>query len=97
MFDDVAVFKLVTGEEMLARVESEDDSSWKLIKPMTLVPSQQGLALTPGMFTAQPEKSVLLFKNAVVMKCIPRQEMLNSYIEGTTGIKPITKPDILLG
>jgi hypothetical protein len=95
--DEVLVFKLVTGEEMLAKVVESDMFSWTLNKPMTLVPSNGGLAMTLGLYTGNPDKPVTLLKSGVIMTSVPRGDLVSTYIESTTGIKTFTKPDILLG
>lgn len=86
---DVQVFKIVTGEELVARVSSSktDASVLLLHKPLTLVPGPQGLTLTQSLISAQPDEPVQLHLHSVVMRSVARDEMTNAYIEATTGLK----------
>ena len=42
---DTVSFKLSSGEELVGRLESENDKSYTLNKPMVIIAQQQGLGL----------------------------------------------------
>lgn len=94
----VYTFKLITGEELICRIVEETNESFRINKPLTLVPSREGLGMTQSMFSATFDKDTSLNKTAVVIgPTETRRDISDSYIEGTTGIKPVTKPSIITG
>lgn len=94
----VYTFKLITGEELICRIIEETDNSFRIAKPLTLVPSRDGLGMTQSMFSATFDKDLHLQKTAVVIgPAETRRDISDSYIQGTTGIKPVTKPSIITG
>jgi hypothetical protein len=50
-----------------------------------------------ALFTADPEKSVTINKSQVSLIAASREEVCDSYLEATTGIKPVRNNKILLG
>jgi hypothetical protein len=50
-----------------------------------------------ALFTADPEKSVTINKTQVSLIAPSRGEVCDSYIEATTGIKPVRNSKILMG
>jgi hypothetical protein len=49
-----------------------------------------------SLFTANPDKTMTLNKTACSMVALARDEVRDSYIEATTGIKPVSSK-ILMG
>ena len=94
----VYTFKLITGEELICRIIDESQENFRITKPLTLVPSRDGLGMTQSMFSATFDKDAKLNKTAIVIgPSETRRDIADSYIEGTTGIKPVTKPSIITG
>jgi hypothetical protein len=94
----VYTFKLITGEELICRIIEETDENFRITKPLTLVPSREGLGMTQSMFSATFDKDAKLNKTAVVIgPSETRRDIADSYVQGTTGIKPVTKPSIITG
>jgi len=83
---DTVSIKLTSGEEMVANLVEENDTEIVLKKPMVIVAAQQGLALSPFMFSANPDAIVKL-KQANVL-CILKtvDELGKQYTQQTTGI-----------
>jgi DNA/RNA-binding domain of Phe-tRNA-synthetase-like protein len=83
---DTISIKLTSGEEMVANLVEENDTEIVLKKPMVIVAAQQGLALSPFMFSANPDAQVKL-KQANVL-CILKtvDELGKQYTQQTTGI-----------
>jgi hypothetical protein len=50
-----------------------------------------------SLFTANPDKSVTINITQVSMVSLSREEVCDSYIEATTGIKPVRNSKILMG
>lgn len=85
--NDVITFKLVTGEEVVARLNEETDTSYFLVKPLVIMPAgQQGIALAPVAFSLNPENPVELNKSAVAMHGRTVNELAGEYMKNTTGL-----------
>jgi hypothetical protein len=50
-----------------------------------------------SLFTANPDKNVTINKQQVSCIAISRDEVQDSYVEATTGIKAVRKPSIIMG
>lgn len=87
---DVIAFKLTTGEETLARLVEETNDCYIIAKPMTLIPQGQGLVMNQSIFSVDVKsQNVSLNKSSVVMHARARQEIVNDYIQGTSGIQTV--------
>lgn len=89
----VKVFKLISGEELIATVSTQSDSEYKLTDPTTIVMQQTergvGVALVPYMPYAG--KQVTLYKSAVASEGSPLVEMENEYSRVTgSGIQIVS-------
>ncbi|CAB4133367.1 hypothetical protein UFOVP257_157 [uncultured Caudovirales phage] len=92
---DIVSFRLVNGDEIVARIVSEDDNNFKLERPCTVLPSQQGIGLMQSMFTADPDLKVTVSKQHVIMHSPTIDAMQKHYLKTTTGIEPITRGSII--
>jgi len=84
------------GEEIVAKVTAFDSSTLTLSKPVAVVPGQQGIQLMNSLFTADPESDVTVNISSVAMIAPVREDVGDSYLEATTGIKPV-RSKILMG
>jgi hypothetical protein len=50
-----------------------------------------------ALFTANPDKAVTINKSQVSLMAVSRDEVQDSYVEATTGIKPVRNSKILMG
>jgi hypothetical protein len=50
-----------------------------------------------SLFTANPDKNVTINKQQVSIIAPSREEVCDSYLEATTGIKPVRNSKILMG
>jgi hypothetical protein len=90
---EVVTIKLASGEEIIARLDSENDKIVKLHRPMTLSYTAQGVGMTPWMITAEEDNIVEIEKDKWIMAMNPTgKRTADQYIEGTTGIKPVRMP-----
>jgi hypothetical protein len=89
-------FKLVSGEEIVAKVLSVNSDSLIVSQPISMVFSREGLQMVPSLFSVDTNANVLLNNNSYSMVTDPRQDVADSYLEATTGIKPI-RSQILTG
>jgi len=92
---DIVCFKLVNGDEVIAKVVSDTADAFVVSKPCTVVPSQKGLGLIQSMFSAELNNSVTLNKSHVMMHSPVVDDIKNHYIQTTTGIQPVTKGSII--
>lgn len=96
--NQVYTFKLNSGEELIARVESkqESNSDWILISdPVSVAPGPQGMGLVPSMFTADIKREIQLNINSISLYAFAEDAVKMKYIEATTGIKVPDKKLIL--
>ena len=87
--DDIVTFKIVNGDEIVAKIVEESDDAFTVIKPCTVMPSQQGLGLLQSLFTSDLNKSIRLEKRHVMMHAPTVKDVQNHYIKTTTGIEPV--------
>jgi hypothetical protein len=84
------------GEEIVAKITALDSVTYTLSKPVAVVPGQQGIQLMNSLFTADPEGDVTVNISSVAMIAPVREDVGDSYLEATTGIKPV-RSKILMG
>ena len=84
------------GEEIVAKITAIDSSTYTISKPVAVVPGQQGIQLMNSLFTADPEEDVTVNISSVAMIAPVREDVGDSYLEATTGIKPV-RSKILMG
>ena len=87
--DDIVTFKIVNGDEIVAKIVEESEDAFTVIKPCTVMPSQQGLGLLQSLFTSDLNKSIRLEKRHVMMHAPTVKDVQNHYIKTTTGIEPV--------
>ena len=93
MTNDVKVLKLITGEEVLARVSNDLSNGGGLItlnKPMVLqaVPGQNGqvgFALVPWFMSGKNE-SITISMDHVISQDDPKDKSEKNYLEAVTGL-----------
>jgi len=93
--DQVVSFKLVNGDEIVAKIVEETDNAFIISKPCTVMPSQQGLGLLQSLFTSDLNKSISLAKNHVMLHSSTIKDIENHYIQTTTGIQPVSAGGII--
>ena len=84
------------GEEIVAKITAFDSSTYTLSKPVAVVPGQQGIQLMNSLFTADPDSEVTVNISSVAMIAPVREDVGDTYLEATTGIKPV-RSSILMG
>ena len=65
--DEVLIFKLASGEELIAKIVEVTDGMFILKQPISMAPTQQGLQMMPSMFSANLDKEVVVYGTAVAM------------------------------
>lgn len=93
---DIVSFKLVNGDEIVAKIVENQTDAWVLSKPCTVLPSPKGIGLVQSLFTADQNKNITIKDQHVIMHCESVKEISNYYFEVTTGIKPVTSGSIVI-
>jgi len=88
---EVYCFKLVNGDELIARIAESDADSYLITDPATVVPSAQGIALIQSLFTMKEGQKIRLNRNHVMMFAEVDSRMRSHYIKTVTGLE--TNPD----
>ena len=92
MANDVKVLKLITGEEVIARVTEEENNLISLVKPMILkmlapntTTGQVGFALMPWMQAAKNEK-VIISTEHIIAEDEGSEQTQKNYLQLVTGL-----------
>lgn len=86
---EVITLKLTSGEEIVAKLVSENQSFYQLSRPMVIGMGQQGPGLMPYLFTVHPDKPVQLLKTTVTVAEATDEAFAKQFLETTSGIKLI--------
>jgi hypothetical protein len=82
---DVVSLKIVNGDELIARYESETADEIKINRPLALSAGPQGLGMMPWIFLG--DKETITIKKSHVFVMVPsKKEASDQYMQGTTGI-----------
>ena len=95
--DQVYTIKIANGDEIVARITADNDETYTVGRPLTVVPGREGIQMVFSLFTADPDKNVTINKSQVSLIAPSREEVCDSYLEATTGIKPVRNSKILMG
>ena len=93
---DVVSFKMVNGDELVAKVLEETDTGFSVSAPCTVMPSQQGIGLIQSLFSAKEDAKVFLSKQHVMFHAESLEQMKAHYLKTTTGIEIQAKPGIII-
>lgn len=86
---DTVSFKLSSGEEIVARLDAQDDTSYTLSKPMVLIMQQQGMGLAPFMFSVSPNSKFKLQTQSVSCVAKTEDEIAKQYTATTSNIQMV--------
>lgn len=94
----VVSFKLVNGDEIVAKIVSDNQDSWSIVNPVTIIPAREGgIHMLPSMMSVQLDATFDLPKRQAMLNAPTAEQVADSYREITTGIKAVRKPGIVLG
>ena len=93
--DTIVSFKIVNGDEIVAKIVEENANGFVINKPTTVMPSQKGLALMQSLFTSDLNKNIVLDKKHVMMHSPTVKDVEDYYIQTTTGIQPVSAGGII--
>ena len=87
---DTVTIKLSSGEELVGRLESENDDAYSIKTPLTLVMAQQGLGMQPYLFTAEADQKITFAKRHVTVITKTGKQFADAYQKNTSGL--VTAP-----
>ncbi len=87
----VYTFKLITGEEFVAKILEINADHMIIEHPILTVISPQGLQMMPALFSANQDKTVRLNNASWAMIAETRDDVRDSWTQATTGITPVRK------
>ena len=85
---DIVCFKMVTGDEIIAKFVEQLPAGFTVNRPCTVIPSNQGLGLMQSLISADINTNVTLKFEHVIMHGPVITDIENHYIRTTTGIQP---------
>lgn len=92
--NDIVTIKLSSGEEIITRVIEDNDNTMTISKPIALVVTPKGAAMTQFMMMQDMNTTNELSKNHVVLITMANKTASDQYIKTTTGIQPVSSmPD----
>jgi hypothetical protein len=94
--NEVYSIKIANGDELVAKVLAQDETTVTVSDPLTVIPGQHGLQLMPSLFTANPKSAVTINTSNISMLASVIDEVRDRYVEVTTGIAPV-RNKILMG
>lgn len=83
---DIVVFKLINGDECVAKLVEQTDKAFVVIKPCTVIPGQKGIALVQSLFTGKLDTNIRIDIEHIIMHAPAVAEVEKYYIETTSGI-----------
>ena len=92
---DVLCFKILNGDEIVAKLVDESADKYIISRPCTVVPSHQGLGLVQSLFSGDINTSIRLQKSHVIMHSTVVSDIESHYIKTTTGIQTVGKGGII--
>jgi hypothetical protein len=79
--DNIKVIKLVTGEEVVARIKDGPDNIVSLDSPYIVQLNEEGIALFPWILTAKSSELVNIAPLSVVSIANPKEKIIQGYKE----------------
>jgi len=81
----VVSIKIINGDEIIARYESEDADTVTINRPLALTMGQGGLGMIPWVFLGDAE-TITLQKSHLFFVIPSKKDAADQYVQGTTGI-----------
>lgn len=88
---EVVTFKIIGGEEIIARYQEENFSEIIVSKPVSLMATPQGsIGIIPTVFSSEINTSnkIALQKSSIVLSALTNKDFADEYTRATSGIKP---------
>jgi hypothetical protein len=95
--DEIYTFKLISGEEITAKVVGKPGATVEIKQPISMVLGPQGLQMMPSLFSANADKNVHINTASIAMAAETREDVRAKYIEAVTGIMTPPAKQIITG
>jgi hypothetical protein len=95
--NEIYTFKLVSGEELTAKIFNKYDGVIEVAQPISMILGPQGLQMMPSLFSSNSDKNVYINTASIAMAAETRDDVRNKYIEATTGIVTPSAKQIITG
>jgi hypothetical protein len=82
---DIVSLKMINGDELIARFESETGDDITIDRPLALTMAREGLGMIPWMMLGD-KSSITLKKSHVFAVVSSQKDAADQYMQGTTGI-----------
>lgn len=92
---DVVSFKLVNGDELVAKIVEIGDNEYIVERPCMVIPSPQGVGLMQALVSGDSKCNININKAHIMMYAPTVDQMISHYIQVTTGIQPVSKGSII--
>ena len=92
----IVSFKLVNGDELVARIVDQTSDSYFIESPCLVVPAQNGVHLIQAMFSGDINTTIALNFNHVMIHVPTAKIIADHYLEVVTGIKTVNKGGIIV-
>lgn len=90
--NDVVAFKLVSGEEVVAKVLAQSDAEFTITKPMAMTIVPQGnsatVAFMPWTLGMPEDAKIKLVRTQIIAYAKARKEAADGYTRNTSSIQP---------
>jgi len=93
---DVATIKLVTGEEVVARISNNDGTTVTIEKPLVILMSPQGLAFGTFLPTMDHSKGIQIDARNIVAVGPANDKVIAEYKNAMSSIKTSPKPALIV-
>jgi hypothetical protein len=87
----IYTFKLSNGDELVTKIKEIHADHLVIENPILTVLSPKGLQMMPALFSADLQHEMRLNTSSWVLVAETREDVRNSWIEATTGIRPATR------
>lgn len=87
---EVVTIKTTAGEEIVAKLAEQTDTTVTVSKPLVLTAGAKGIALVPFLFTTDPDSDITISKGTIMTIAPTHKDASDTYIQNTTGIKLAT-------
>jgi hypothetical protein len=94
---DVVSFKMVNGDEIVARIVEDNNMEWAIERPTTVALQPKGIMLIASLMTAEPDFKTSINKQHVLYHAPSAKEVVDYYIQTTTGIQPVSAGGLVTG
>lgn len=91
----IGIFKLSTGEEIIATVTEDTPTVLTIKNPLCMVATQKGYQFAPLLMMADPGKPMSLNRSLIVVSTQAPTELEGQYESITTGIALPQKSSII--